>query len=527
MPSPDQGTSLLSFASELQRFAAVFLLPPTRRRAWLHWFGLLVAAALVAASLAALLLAGGAQLLDRALGQELRTLVFPYLDPVLSLATPPQVPIALAVALAALGALRLQTGRLGSLLGRRWWALAGLLLLLMLATAVDVAFTEGNGAVMDALNLRSARRFWSTAAGLGSLYLLTLPLQFLNDYGQQRWALAWRQSTTAGIEEGYLRDRAYYHLETAASGAEAIDNPDQRLAEDVQRSVASATGLFFGFCASLLALAAYLLVVFRISGWLVLSLLIATCLGNGLIGRMVRRLAQLGFRQQGLEADYRFALIHLRSNAESIAFLGGERSLGRGLRARFGRLLRNQERLLRWRVLVAQGSGLYAFLMHFVPYLVLSTAYFGGAVSLGDLTVGSIAFGQVQGSLSFLIDRADDVSGLVASLHRVSTLAAAVERPAAARPDPPPHAVLRLEAVRLEDPCSGRALVEALDLCVEPGLRLLVSGPSGCGKTSLLRTLCGLVQPAAGLLQPPDPQRLLVLPQKPFLPLGSLREQLL
>jgi putative ATP-binding cassette transporter len=298
---------------------------------------------------------------------------------------------------------------------------------------------------------------------------------------------------------------------------------------------------------------------------LVLSLAVATLLGNGVILRLVRRLGALGFRQQALEADYRYALVHVRSHAESLAFLRGEAAVGQGLGRRFVALLANFERLIRWRSLVEQSSGLYAFLMQFVPYLVLSTAYFSGRVSLGDLTVGSIAFGQVQASLSFLIDRADAVSGLFASLHRMAELrtvllgtpialedsgeeraghggmaidpsapSARLERASRALGAPPAtawsssgEAALRLQNLTVAHPAGGRPLLEGLDLALATGQRLLITGPSGSGKTTLLRVLCGLVPAAAGRLQLPSPERILVLPQQPFLPLGSLRDQIL
>jgi putative ATP-binding cassette transporter len=278
---------------------------------------------------------------------------------------------------------------------------------------------------------------------------------------------------------------------------------------------------------------------------------------------LVRRLGALGVRQQALEADYRFALVHVRSHAESLAFLRGEAAVDQGLRGRFGKILANFERLIRWRSLVEQSSGLYAFLMQFVPYLVLSTAYFSGRVSLGDLTVGSIAFGQVQAALSFLIDRAEAVSGLFASLHRVSDLETALiaephnQGPGQVDVTPPgltarsgslstisakpstttdtsaqatrltSGADLRLLDLHVAHPAGGRPLLEGLDLELPAGQRLLITGPSGSGKTSLLRVICGLTAAASGRLEQPPPERILVLPQQPFLPLGSLRDQLL
>jgi len=592
MSNPPMPPFLQSFGGDLLALVAGFLLPRIRRRAWWHAWGQLVGAAALALAAAAMLVGGSALLADRLLGAARRELAFPYLGPLLAWAgRGHHLPLVAVVALLAGLALgSLGRGMAGGL-RRRWWALAALLTLLVVATAVDVAFTEGNGAVMEALNRRSAAGFWGTAAGLTAIYLLTLPIQFLNSYGQQRWSLAWRRSTTDALQQAYLNGQLYYKLQADPALQERIDNPDQRIADDVSLAVNGATNLFFGFCSSLLALGAYIFVLFHISGWLVLSLAVATVLGNGVILQLVRRLGALVFRQQALEADYRYALVHVRSHAESLAFLRGEAAVGQGLGRRFRALLANFERLIRWRSFVEQSSGLYGFLMQFVPYLVLSSAYFSGKVSLGDLTVGSIAFGQVQASLSYLIDRAEAVSGLFASLHRVADLEtvllgmpAAVLRsqvdegheegttlaslasfaplptlaataspellkssessglPVASAPlqwpritpalpptawASPRQADLRLMDLAVAHPGGGRPLLEGLDLALTAGQRLLITGPSGSGKTTLLRVLCGLVPAAAGRLQLPAPERILVLPQQPFLPLGSLRDQIL
>ena len=585
---------LLGFGNDLRKLAAPFLLPVARRRAWLRASGQMLAAAVLALGATTMLVAAIALGIDQLVGTVRRQLIFPYLGPLLTWAQQgAHLPLAVLVALLGLLGITLLGRGLSPILRRRWLALAALLTLLVVSTAVDVAFTEGNGAVMDALNQKNADAFWGTAIGLMAIYLLTLPIQFLNTYGQQRWALAWRRSSTADLIKGYLDNQSYYHLQADPALSERIDNPDQRIADDVQLAVSSATTLFFGFCASLLSLGAYILVLFSISGTLVLSLAVATLLGNGVIVRLVRRLGQLGIRQQALEADYRYALVHIRSHAESLAFLRGERPVAQGLGRRFQALLANFERLIRWRTLVEQSSGLYAFLMQFVPYLVLSAAYFGGKVSLGDLTVGSLAFAQVQASLSFLIDRAEAVSGLFASLHRIgdldSVLAAGKEAGSSTAPafllasatpasapapgsasasasalrsesstaltvaalaDPAslvvplqgvdasagvapaaalaPGAVgLRISDLGVLHPGLGRPLLQGLDLNLTVGQRLLITGPSGSGKTSLLRVLCGLTPLARGRLERPGPDHTLVLPQQPFLPLGSLRDQLL
>lgn len=526
---PTSSPGLRTFLAEWHRQIAMFLLA---ERHWPQSLGLVIATTTIAVALPAWLIGGFCALLLQVLGQARLNLAFPYLHGVLQLwAWPALSWLLLALPLlAALALGRLSAGLPGNQ-RRRWWILAGLLSLLVLATAVDVAFTEGNGAVMEALNARSGVGFWSSAGGLGAIYLLTLPLQYLSGYGQQCFALCWRATATAALQRRYLQHHAYEHLERQAQGR--LDNPDQRLADDVNRAVFSSTQLLFGFATTLLSLAAYVVVLWGISGWLVLTLAVATLLGNGAMLRLVRRLAGLNVRQQALEADYRFALMHLRSHAEGVALLRGERAIGLGLGQRLRRLLRNLERVIRWRELVSQSSALYAFVMQFVPYLVLASAYFSGRLGLGALTVGSIAFGQVQTSLSFLIDQADAFASLFASLHRLSEMDAACASAAGPTPLAAPLAAggqgtppVRITHLCVARPQGPGALIQELTLQLDRGQRLLITGPSGAGKTSLLRVLAGVMPPLSGVVTMPPGRAWMLLPQTPVLPLGSLRDQL-
>jgi putative ATP-binding cassette transporter len=172
--------------------------------------------------------------------------------------------------------------------------------------------------------------------------------------------------------------------------------------------------------------------------------------------------------------------------------------------------------------------------MQFVPYLILADAYFSGRLGLGPLTVASIAFGQVQIALSFLIDRADAFSGQFASLHRVSQLQRACMPKGPAPESPAPRTALPraqsslvcIEALSVGHPQGRGLLIEALQLRIAPGERLLISGPSGCGKTTLLRVLAGLLDPLQGSVTLPPRRQWMLLPQQPYMPLGSLRLQL-
>ena len=247
--SPSFGT----FLQEWQRLIRSFLLADlTRWRAG----GLLVCAAFAALAVSGLLIGAAAHLVLALLGEPRLAITFPYLQPALALWHLPGPPW-LVLGLTGLGAglgVALLSACLPVVMRRRWWALLGLFILLVVGTAVDVAFTEGNGAVMEALNARSAPRFWASAIGLSAIYLLTLPLQYLNGYGQQCLAVVWRASATTALQRRYLRRQAYDRLERQGPGGQEppVDNPDQRIADDVNRAVFTSTDLLFGFCGILL-----------------------------------------------------------------------------------------------------------------------------------------------------------------------------------------------------------------------------------------------------------------------------------
>ena len=486
---------------------------------------LLVTAVLTALTAAAALIGWSAQLQLQLLGRPAAALAFPYLQAPLRLWQQPGLAwLVLGLLLAAGSTLAVLLRPLSLARRRQWWTLTTLLTLLIVATAVDVAFTEGNGAVMDALNARNSDGFWAAMAGLAGIYLLTLPLQFANGYGQQRVALGWRNTATNSLQRRYLSRHTYARLERNAQ----LDNPDQRLADDVDRLAFSSSDLLFGFAGTLLSLAAYILVLARISGWLLLALAVATAAGNGAIAGLLRRLSGLMARQQALEAHYRFALIDLRRQADAVAMQRGARVFGLLLLQRLAAALRNLERVIRWRELLSQSRGLYAFVMQFVPYLILATAYFAGQMSLGNLTVGSIAFAQVQAALSFVIDRAESFAALFASLERVDQLQAACALSPASitARHAPAGTALVLHNLSVAHPGGGGLLIEGLQLHLGPGERLLITGPNGCGKTSLLRVLSGVVDASAGSALLPPRRDWLALPQTPLLPIGSLRDQL-
>jgi putative ATP-binding cassette transporter len=258
--------------------------------------------------------------------------------------------------------------------------------------------------------------------------------------------------------------------------------------------------------------------------------------GTAVIVFASRKLVALNYDQLRLEADFRYGLVHIRDNAESIAFYRGEQQESREAERRLGGAIRNYNKLIIWEALISVIQRSYDYFSRFLPWLVIAPIYFAKQVDFGVFGQASIAFSQVLFSVSYIVNNIDRLAAFSASISRlegfqgkveeISDQNAALQRLSDARTDAAAAPSLLVSHVDLVPPHSDRRLIQDLSLEVDPGQRVLVVGPSGCGKTSFLRLVSGLWAPAAGEVQRPPLSELLFIPQKPYMILGSLREQL-
>jgi putative ATP-binding cassette transporter len=244
-----------------------------------------------------------------------------------------------------------------------------------------------------------------------------------------------------------------------------------------------------------------------------------------------RRLVKLNLQQLRLEADFRYSLVHIRDNAEAIAFYRGEQQEQRQVQERLDRVIRNADGLIRWEALIAVIQQSYNYFSDFLPWLVIAPLYFAKQVDYGVFGQASIAFSQVLGSVSYIVNNVDRLAAFSASIQRLGFFQNCLEAIATATPCGLPSTAARPDSIRVSHadvvpPRSDRTLIRDLSLEVSPGQRLLVVGPSGCGKTSFLRLVSGLWPPTNGSVTRPPEGELMFIPQKPYMLLGSLREQL-
>jgi vitamin B12/bleomycin/antimicrobial peptide transport system ATP-binding/permease protein len=252
--------------------------------------------------------------------------------------------------------------------------------------------------------------------------------------------------------------------------------------------------------------------------------------GSALTHLIGRPLIRLNFLQERFEADFRFSLVRLRENAEGVALYRGEPSEQRSLLQKFERIRTNWWELMRYTKYLTGFTVGYAQIAIIFPILVAAPRYFTGAITLGGLMQISQAFGQVQGALSWFVDSYSSLANWKASVDRLLTFSEALVQARAEAAagsgvrierQADPH--LRAEDLDLNLP-DGRAVLDGASFAVAPGERVLLSGPSGAGKSTLFRAIAGIWPFGRGRVQMPEQARVLFLPQKPYLPIASLRE---
>lgn len=396
---------------------------------------------------------------------------------------------------------------------------------------------------------------------LAAIYILIVVYQL---YLNQMLQIRWRRWLTGRYMDRWLAGQTYYRMQLVDAGTGGgTDNPDQRISEDLRLMCDQTLELGLGLMNAVVTLASFVVVLWSLSGPATLSLgtmeltlpgymvwaaIAYAAIGTWLANRIGRPLVGLSFEQQRHEADFRYGLMRLREHGESVALYRGEAGERARLGERFAAVFANYWRLMRRQKQLTWFSTGYNQLATVFPFVVSAPRYFAKEIPLGGLMQISSAFGQVHGALSYLINAYPAIASWKATVDRLTGFEQRMldsERhtleadgfhfgegarvggsteplsgpPAGGAPSAPVLAVRGLD-VALPD---GRALVSGLDLDVGPGDTLLISGPSGSGKSTLLRALAGIWPYGRGSITLP-PQGVLFLPQKPYLPLGTLRE---
>jgi putative ATP-binding cassette transporter len=360
---------------------------------------------------------------------------------------------------------------------------------------------------------------------------------YLNQWLQIRW----RRWMTQTYLRQWLHSANHYRMQLLG---DAADNPDQRIADDLQMFVQYTLTIGIGLLNSIVTLCSFIVILWRLSaqaprhfvrrasldvpGYLVWAALIYAVIGTTLTHLIGWRLIPLNFQQQRFEADFRFNLVRTRENAEQIAALGGEAAERERHLNRFGFVVANWLALMQRQKQLTFFTQSYSQASVIFPYIVVSPAYFSGAMQLGGLMQTASAFNSVQNALSYFITAYRQIAEWSAVITRLTGFEDAIAAGRAAAVTPPSVEVVPRGAgefaidgldVRLP---GGEPIVAAEHIAFPAGERVLVTGPSGSGKSTLFRAIAGIWPFGSGRVMVPEGAKVMLVPQRPYFPLATL-----
>eukprot|EP00177_Eucheuma_denticulatum_P005537 GFKZ01010065.1.p1 GENE.GFKZ01010065.1~~GFKZ01010065.1.p1 ORF type:complete len:694 (-),score=93.19 GFKZ01010065.1:1708-3789(-) len=440
------------------------------------------------------------------------------------------------------------------------WDLAGVIALTFLQSGVSVLFSFISRDFWTALNTKDVHLFYHQAQLFFAALVAFTPIVVYYQYYRDNCALRWRQWLTTRVLNQYCGGRNYYRLEADGN----VDNPDQRIAQDLNAFATESLALVLTLLVSTIDLVSFSAILFSIYPLLFAILLGYAATGTALTAVVGKRLVGLNYQQLVKEADLRYGLIRMRENAESIAFFKGEAreeaEIGRRLKA----AVDNMTDVIKLRRQLGFLQTGYKYAVQVLPAICVAPRYFAGAIELGSVTQSFGAFSHILGDLSLVVNRFDSLSQFGAGIDRLAEFVQALEKNVkeeeqtfkAREGERPPDASkngtagngvaatwtgitleelkgkdrqLTVENLTLLTPVESvqRQLIRRLSFHLNPGERLLVAGPSGTGKSSLLRAIAGLWSNGSGRIVCPASDTVFFLPQKPYCTLGSLRANLM
>lgn len=405
-----------------------------------------------------------------------------------------------------------------------------------------VLLNQWNNSFYSALQNYDAKKIFDELIHFSWLAAIYILLAVYSYYLQQTLILNWRRWLTTRFIDIWLQNKTYYNLQMFGKDT---DNPDQRISEDVRQFVEMTLSFGIGILKAFCTFASFVVILYNLSGSLSFTFMGKTWTINGymlwasllysVIGTYIthivgRKLVKINFIQQKYEADFRFSMIRLRESAESVAFYRGEAQEGSVFKQRFKMLLDNFWKLVnKQKQLVFLNSG-YSQIAIIFPFVVAMNRYLTKEVTLGGLMQVASAFGRVQDSLSYFVDMYSSIAQWQAVVMRLTCFGHHmhdvyqqaerfhVERFAAAD-------VVEVNNMQINLP-DGKPLLENISFTLHPGHNVLIKGVSGSGKSTLLRAISGIWPFVDGKIFLPERDKLMFIPQRSYLPLGTLRAAL-
>lgn len=421
------------------------------------------------------------------------------------------------------------------------WKARGLLFVIvalaLAAVYLEVLFNTWNREFYNALETKNYKVFTEQLWRFSYLAFTFIAVAIYRIYLTQSLQMRWRMWLTRQYMDRWLQHQAYYRIEQTGTA----DNPDQRIAEDLNLLTSATLSLSLGLLSSVVTLVSFVDILWSVSGpisfmlasqeitipgYMVWFAIAYAGVGSLVVGWVGWPLVSKNYFRQRFEADFRFGLIRVRENAEAVALYRGETEEAAQLGGRFQRIRDNWWGIMRTTKSLNLVSTFYSQFANIFPFLMAAPRYFSGAITLGGLMQISSAFGQVQGALSWFISAFSDLAEWKASVNRLAGFHAAVDAAHEEREGVLVTAnnvgAILIDRLILNVP-NGPALTQELTADIQTGQRILVAGPSGCGKSTLIRAIAGVWPYGAGSIEVPQQWKLLFLPQKSYLPIGTLR----
>ena len=406
------------------------------------------------------------------------------------------------------------------------------LLILLSVTSSSFLVIEiiQRGELVSSLAKQDSDRFFRTLLLLFGVIVTTIPLISFKTYIQGKLSLYWRKWLTHRFQHRYFDNINYYRLNFSPD----LDNPDQRIAEDINNFTQTSLLLLTILFDSILQL-----ILFSGGLWatspILMFVLIIYAVGGTLITTLVfgRKLVAINFEQLKREANFRFGVIRVRDNAESIAFYRGQNQEFSRVKQRFTNAFKNFNNLIRWQFGLTIFQNGYQYINFVLPFIILAPRIFAGDLEIGAVTRSQAAFERIGFALGLIINQFDKLSALSAAVNRLSALSEFTENKKSLSNGVNTNILvqespeLEINHLTVKIPEISKTVVKDLSISLKQGESLLIMGDSGVGKSSLLRAIAGLWNFGSGIIYRPKPEDILFLPQHPYMILGSLRQQLL
>ncbi|MGQ0578503.1 MAG: ABC transporter ATP-binding protein/permease [Betaproteobacteria bacterium] len=423
-----------------------------------------------------------------------------------------------------------------------WLLLAAVTGLTLAMVYMNVQFNAWYNVFYNALQEKNQEEFFRLMLRFAILAAIYITMAVYAFYLNQMLQIRWRTWMTDVYLQRWLAERTYFRMQLIGSPA---DNPDQRIAEDFKLFVDETLSLALGFLNAVVTLGSFVGILWVLSGplaiaydgrdivipgYMVWAALVYAIVGTWMTHKIGKALIGLNFNQQRFEADFRFSLVRFRENCEGVALYCGEEDEFRNFRSRFGNVVNNWWLIMKRQKILNSFTIGYNQLAVIFPFVVAGNRYFAGTIQLGGLMQISNAFGQVQGSLSWFIGAYNSFASWKATADRLLGFHYAIEK---AREDMQQQSGLQqaqdgsdelvIDGLALNLP-SGEPLISASNATIKSGESLLIRGPSGSGKSTLFRAIAGIWPFGKGRMRMPAGFRVLFLPQRPYLPIGTIRD---